>query len=189
MEFTSDHKSLDPEDEDFLESNKMNAINGLVYGNLHGISMVTGQKINWYLLSLGTEVDMHNVHFHGQTVLSVSLKLFFKSIICSLFTYSVPREMYLSVFPFLQRTAKDHREDVIDLFPGVFMTVKMTPDSIGTWLLHCHVNDHMIHGMQALYSVTGVYIIDQVWVRGRGGRRLALTHRETKKQSSSYDSL
>ena len=72
--FTS---SVEREDEDFLESNKMNAINGLVYGNLHGISMVTGQKINWYLLSLGTEVDMHNVHFHGQTVLSVSLKLFF----------------------------------------------------------------------------------------------------------------
>ena len=100
--------------------------------------------------------------------------------------------MYLSVFPFLQRTANDHREDVIDLFPGVFMTVKMTPDSIGTWLLHCHVNDHMIHGMQALYSVTGVYIIDQVWVRGRGGGGLLL-HTEkpdsNMKQSSSYDSL
>lgn len=51
----------------------------------------------------------------------------------------------------------DHREDVIDLFPGVFMTVKMVPDSIGRWLLHCHVNDHMAHGMEALYTVEGRY--------------------------------
>ena len=39
------------------------------------------------------------------------------------------------------------------------MTVKMTPDSIGTWLLHCHVNDHMVHGMEALYNVGGLCII------------------------------
>lgn len=44
---------------------------------------------------------------------------------------------------------------MIDLFPGVFMTVKMTPDSVGRWLLHCHVNDHMVHGMEALYDVAG----------------------------------
>ena len=72
--FTSDPNSVDREDEDFMESNKMNGINGRIYGNLKGISMATGQKINWYLLSLGTEVDMHNVHFHGQTVLAVSEK-------------------------------------------------------------------------------------------------------------------
>ena len=46
---------------------------------------------------------------------------------------------------------------MIDLFPGVFMTVKMVPDSIGTWLLHCHVNDHMIHGMDTTYIVEGSY--------------------------------
>ncbi|CAB4018123.1 hephaestin isoform X1, partial [Paramuricea clavata] len=120
-EFTSNPGSVDKEDEDFIESNKMNIINGRIYGNLKGLSMVQGQTINWYLLSLGTEVDMHNVHFHGQTVLA--------------------------------RTTADHREDVIDLFPGVFMTVKMTPDSVGRWLLHCHVNDHMVHGMEALYDV------------------------------------
>ena len=44
------------------------------------------------------------------------------------------------------------------------MTVKMTPDSVGRWLLHCHVNDHMVHGMEALYDVKGsikifVYIL------------------------------
>lgn len=61
------------EDEDFMESNKMNAINGRIFGNLKGLRMFKNEKVNWYLLSLGTEVDMHNVHFHGQTVLAVSL--------------------------------------------------------------------------------------------------------------------
>ncbi|XP_028410186.1 hephaestin-like protein [Dendronephthya gigantea] len=108
---------------DFVESNSMNAINGRIYGNLKGLEMKRGEKVNWYLMTLGTEIDMHNVHFHGQTVLA--------------------------------RTVADHREDVVDLFPGVFMTVKMVPDSTGRWLLHCHVNDHMAHGMEALYDVTG----------------------------------
>lgn len=35
------------------------------------------------------------------------------------------------------------------------MTVKMIPDSIGKWFLHCHVNSHMVHGMMALYDVEG----------------------------------
>ena len=35
------------------------------------------------------------------------------------------------VFCPLWRTVTDHREDVIDLFPGVFTTVKMIPDSTG----------------------------------------------------------
>ena len=45
---------------------------------------------------------------------------------------------------------------MIDLFPGVFMTVKMIPDNVGKWLLHCHVNDHMSHGMQVFYDVKGL---------------------------------
>jgi len=46
---------------------------------------------------------------------------------------------------------------VYDLFPGVFATVEMIPDSVGVWLLHCHVNDHMTGGMEALYTVHGKY--------------------------------
>ena len=36
--------------------------------------MRRGEKVNWYLIALGTEIDMHNVHFHGQTVLAVSIR-------------------------------------------------------------------------------------------------------------------
>jgi hephaestin len=29
----------------------------------------------------------------------------------------------------------------------------MVPDDPGTWLFHCHVEDHMMAGMAALYQV------------------------------------
>ncbi len=29
----------------------------------------------------------------------------------------------------------------------------MTPDNPGTWLFHCHVADHLMAGMQSLYTV------------------------------------
>jgi hephaestin len=29
----------------------------------------------------------------------------------------------------------------------------MVPDTLGTWLLHCHNNDHMEGGMTALFTV------------------------------------
>ncbi|MGZ5835968.1 MAG: multicopper oxidase domain-containing protein [Xanthobacteraceae bacterium] len=29
----------------------------------------------------------------------------------------------------------------------------MRPDNKGTWLFHCHVNDHLTAGMAALYTV------------------------------------
>jgi len=50
---------------------------------------------------------------------------------------------------------------VYDLFPGVFATVEMIPDSVGVWLLHCHVNDHMTGGMEALYTVHGRYLLSE----------------------------
>nr|KAG8541253.1 hypothetical protein GDO81_029411 [Engystomops pustulosus] len=55
--------------EEFEESNKIHAINGKIYGNLHGLIMTEGEKTNWYLLGLGNEVDMHTVHFHAQSFL------------------------------------------------------------------------------------------------------------------------
>lgn len=108
-------------DEDFQESNKMHGINGFVFGNLEGLVMYQTEKVDFYLVGMGNEVDMHTVHFHGQT--------------------------------FIHKSVGYHREDVYDLFPGVFATVEMIPDSVGVWLLHCHVNDHMTGGMEALYTV------------------------------------
>lgn len=42
-------------------------INGLVYGNLKGLTMKVGDKVYWYLMGMGNEVDMHTAHFHGHS--------------------------------------------------------------------------------------------------------------------------
>ncbi|KAG9351427.1 hypothetical protein JZ751_022677, partial [Albula glossodonta] len=55
------------EDEDFMESNKMHAINGLMYGNLRGLDLCLGDRVAWHSLGLGTETDMHGVYFQGNT--------------------------------------------------------------------------------------------------------------------------
>ncbi|RVE73621.1 hypothetical protein OJAV_G00032920 [Oryzias javanicus] len=54
-------------DENFIESNKMHAINGYVYGNLH-LCMEVGDKVYWHILGMGNEVDIHTVHWHGHSV-------------------------------------------------------------------------------------------------------------------------
>ncbi|XP_015237597.1 PREDICTED: hephaestin-like protein 1 [Cyprinodon variegatus] len=108
-------------DENFEESNLMHGINGRVYGNLHGLVMQQNEKVNWYLLGMGNEVDMHTVHFHAET--------------------------------FIYRTDLVHRGDVVDLFPGTFATVEMVAANPGTWLLHCHVSDHIHAGMETTYTI------------------------------------
>lgn len=110
-------KNLD--DPDFIESNMMGAINGYVYGNLPGLTMNSGERVRWYVLALGTEVDLHTPHWHGQTVLMLGA-----------------------------------RTDMVELLPGSMKTIDMVPDNLGTWLYHCHVNDHIIQGMMALFTVT-----------------------------------
>uniref|UniRef100_A0A8B9H960 Ceruloplasmin n=1 Tax=Astyanax mexicanus TaxID=7994 RepID=A0A8B9H960_ASTMX len=55
------------EDPDFIESNKMHGINGLVYGNLPGLNMQVGDKVYWYLMGMGKEMDVHTAHFHGHS--------------------------------------------------------------------------------------------------------------------------
>ncbi|HEY7994748.1 MAG TPA: multicopper oxidase domain-containing protein [Candidatus Eremiobacteraceae bacterium] len=45
------------------------------------------------------------------------------------------------------------RTDVLNLGPAQMITADMTPDDVGTWLFHCHVSDHMVGGMTALYRV------------------------------------
>jgi hephaestin len=105
--------------EAFEESNLMHSINGYVYGNGPVPTMRKGQRVRWYTFTLGTEVDLHTPHWHGNTV-----------------------------------TTNGMRTDMIQLMPGMMMISDMVPDDLGTWLLHCHVNDHIVAGMQMRYRVT-----------------------------------
>ena len=44
--------------------------------------------------------------------------------------------------------------DVVpSLGPAQFVTADMVPDMPGTWMFHCHVDDHMKGGMQTMYRV------------------------------------
>jgi FtsP/CotA-like multicopper oxidase with cupredoxin domain len=43
--------------------------------------------------------------------------------------------------------------DVIELLPGSMRTVDMIADNPGTWMFHCHVEDHMEAGMMAVYTI------------------------------------
>ncbi|XP_028817452.1 hephaestin-like protein 1 isoform X3 [Denticeps clupeoides] len=115
------HSVKDIGDPDFMESNLMHAINGRLYGTLSGLEMVQGERVEWYLLGLGNEVDMHTVHFHALS--------------------------------FVYKTDRTHTADVFDLFPGTFQTVSMTAGNPGTWLLHCHVSDHVHAGMETTFVI------------------------------------
>jgi manganese oxidase len=108
----------DPDLEAFQESNLMHSINGFVYGNLPGLTMRSGERARWYLMGMGTEVDLHTPHWHGQTVVLNGM-----------------------------------RTDVANLLPATMQVADMTPDLPATWLYHCHVNDHIVAGMQALFEV------------------------------------
>uniref|UniRef100_A0A8B9F6D7 ferroxidase n=1 Tax=Amazona collaria TaxID=241587 RepID=A0A8B9F6D7_9PSIT len=54
---------------------------------------------------------------------------------------------------FIFKVDKDHRGDVYDLFPGTFQTIDLVAENPGTWLLHCHVADHIHAGMETTYTI------------------------------------
>ena len=94
------------------------AINGFIFGNLPGLAMKKGEKVRWYLLGMGNEIDIHSPHWHGETVID-----------------------------------EGRHTDVIELLPGSMKTVDMVADNPGTWMFHCHVEDHMEAGMMAVFSI------------------------------------
>jgi hephaestin len=71
----------DPADEGFTESNLMHNINGYVFGNQplgksagDGMTVKAGEHVRWYLMSMGTEVDLHTPHWHGNTVVANGMR-------------------------------------------------------------------------------------------------------------------
>lgn len=52
--------------EDNQESNMIHTINGFFFGNLRGLTMQEDQKVRWYVIGLGTEVDLHTVSINAK---------------------------------------------------------------------------------------------------------------------------
>ena len=50
------------------EPGLMHAINGYIFGNLKDLVMHSGDRVRWYVLGMGNEIDLHSPHWHGKTV-------------------------------------------------------------------------------------------------------------------------
>eukprot|EP00878_Enallax_costatus_P001155 GHUV01001296.1.p1 GENE.GHUV01001296.1~~GHUV01001296.1.p1 ORF type:complete len:885 (+),score=249.43 GHUV01001296.1:1539-4193(+) len=50
---------------DLAESNMMYSINGFIYCNIAGLNMTVGDRVRWYVTSLGSEDAIHTAHWHG----------------------------------------------------------------------------------------------------------------------------
>jgi FtsP/CotA-like multicopper oxidase with cupredoxin domain len=61
--------------EDFEESNLMHSINGYVFGNQPMLTLHKGQRVRWYVMSMGTEVDLHTPHWHGNDVVVNGMRM------------------------------------------------------------------------------------------------------------------
>ncbi|MGB7583698.1 MAG: multicopper oxidase domain-containing protein, partial [Terriglobales bacterium] len=102
----------------FVAANFKGTINGYIYANGPMMTMKKGERVRWYLLTMGEGVNFHTVHWHGNDVVS-----------------------------------HGRRTDVVLMGPAEMETVDMVPDNIGTWLYHCHVEEHMDMGMVTMYKV------------------------------------
>jgi len=114
--YAPDAATGDPDE--FEESNLMHGINGLVYGNNTGYVMNEGDRVRWYIVGMGTEVDLHTPHWHGATLVH-----------------------------------DGHRLDVTEVLPAATKTLDLDTDNPGTWMFHCHVNDHITAGMMTTFTV------------------------------------
>jgi FtsP/CotA-like multicopper oxidase with cupredoxin domain len=73
-DLTGRGSGVDTDDEGFVESNLMHAINGYVYGNGPGFQARTGERVRWYLMGMGSEVDLHTPHWHGATATVMGMR-------------------------------------------------------------------------------------------------------------------
>ena len=48
---------------------------------------------------------------------------------------------------------QNRRTDVIELLPGSMAVADMRADNPGTWMIHCHVADHIDAGMITTYTI------------------------------------
>eukprot|EP00026_Physarum_polycephalum_P003368 Phypoly_transcript_03379.p1 GENE.Phypoly_transcript_03379~~Phypoly_transcript_03379.p1 ORF type:complete len:694 (+),score=80.95 Phypoly_transcript_03379:340-2421(+) len=63
--------SLDPSSVTFSSvksSNLKESINGYIFGNLPGLTMQVGDRVRWYTMDMGDQLDYHNAFWAGQTV-------------------------------------------------------------------------------------------------------------------------
>jgi len=113
-----DEGNFSPFGSGFAGVNFRSSINGYMFANMPVMVMKKGERVRWYVVTMGEFANFHTPHWHGNVVLQGG-----------------------------------HRTDVINIGPAQMETVDMVPDDPGTWMYHCHVDEHMEAGMVALYRV------------------------------------
>jgi len=68
LRYAAHPETVNPTDPAFKESNKMHTINGLMYCNLKGLSVRQGQRVRWYMHSVGSDHGMHTPRWFGNSV-------------------------------------------------------------------------------------------------------------------------
>ena len=63
-----DDSVLTMDDREFYRSNLKNVINGYMYGNMPPLQMELGERVRWYVLTIGDEIDVHAPTWEGQTL-------------------------------------------------------------------------------------------------------------------------
>jgi hephaestin len=63
------------DDANFQESNRMYSTNGYIYGNGPMMTMHQGERVRWYLMSMGNGVNLHTPHWHGNTVTVAGMRM------------------------------------------------------------------------------------------------------------------
>jgi FtsP/CotA-like multicopper oxidase with cupredoxin domain len=94
--------------------------------------------INGYMFSNGPRMIMHKGDHVRWYVMTMGIGFNFHTPHWHGNLISI-RGQYMDVMP--------------SLGPAQAITADMVPDMVGTWMFHCHVDDHMKAGMQTLYQV------------------------------------
>ncbi|XP_056665858.1 coagulation factor VIII isoform X2 [Monodelphis domestica] len=72
------------DDPGFQRNNRFHAINGYMKDTLPGLVMAQHQRVRWYLLSMGSNENIHSIHFSGQ-VFTVRTRKEYKMAVYNLY--------------------------------------------------------------------------------------------------------
>ena len=132
----------DVADEGFVESNLKHAINGYLMGNQPMIDVVVGTTVRWYV--------------SGMVLARLRVSATFPTLILCLIA-GFGNEADLHTVHWHGQTLVHWGRNVVDTLsvsPAEFYTLDMqVENNTGIFLLHCHVDDHMMAGMMTRYSI------------------------------------
>lgn len=105
----------------------------------HGFAIANIRStINGYMFSNGPLMTMHQGEHTRWYVMTMGIGFNFHT-------------------PHWHGNVVKYHGEYIDVLPTIgpaqALTVDMIPDRVGTWMFHCHVDDHMKAGMQTMYQV------------------------------------